>query len=253
MREESDVPRVPLPRLSYPKLVKLTGDVHSALKLLPNPVTCESIVRHADTIHDAVDAGTKAAIVDSLLPYCGEIDDEKRMLIARQLAGRRDELRTGPIMQFYRPTHDQWVPLEVTSVTHAKWRDDKPGADLRMLGLAFQPAGHLLSKLFPSAFFRFLAYKIGFSRRIQYDDDVRHIVGLRFWLQLKKATDDSPQLEFDQWDMSPWMMRHNKQIIALRTRFEYERDDTPECPAGHTDYCWGCKEPLKTCPASMIR
>jgi hypothetical protein len=244
--------REPLPRLGYPKLVALTGQLQSVITRYSSAeLTSDMVFRMSELLHELVGVGRKSTIVDSLLPYCGPFDAGKAKLVAMQLAGRKDELRRGPLTPYQIPTYDQWVPVEITHVAYGVWRDDKPGADIKMLALAFQPAGHQLFRKFPSSILRFLAYRVGFSRRTRYDDEVLHFTGFRLWVHVKCAVEGSPRLEIDAWEVSPWMMKHNKAIITLRTRFDVE--DGPACPVDATDPCWGCKEPLSVCPASMIR
>ena len=249
-REESDV-STPLPRLNRKKQAARVRLVEGILARLSDPLTVETVLAGAGQVHDALNAGTLGAVTDTLLLHCGPFGPPQRALLALQLASRVDELMRGPIAPFTKPTHDQWVPLEVTKVAYSDSRDHRVNAILSMRALSCQPAGYTLSRDFSPGYLRFLAYQIGFSRKLEYDEDIRHFIGLQFWLHLQRGAEDEPRLQFNAWQVSPWMLKHNRTIIKLRTRFVV--DDSPECPHEHQHECWDCQECVSSCPASIKR
>jgi hypothetical protein len=255
MPDDTHDVQTPLPSLRIRDLEAGRQRLLSFLESYDNnePLTRERVIAMAPMVTELMllPEGVVSNVVDSMLPYCGDFGAYDKRTLAYQLSGRAQSLKLHPLQPFYRPTHDQWVPLEVLATVPATWNGTKPGTDVKFLALAGQPAGHQLVRVFPTSYFRFLAYKVGFNRKYQYNDDPRWLIGFRFWLHLKRATDDNPRLEFDDWQMSPWMLKHNRAIIKLRCRFEVE--DADDCPHGRTDECVDCPLGVKECHASTHR
>jgi len=173
-------------------------------------------------------------------------------LVSRQLVARKEELGGGPLRLFERPIRDEWVPLEVYSIKPCVWRDNDPGQMLQFYCLAGHPAGHHLQKKLPERFLSYMAYKIGFSRRIQFDHDPLQMIGLRFWGYLLADTEESSDLSFENWDVSNDVLKHNRTIIKLRNRFELDTEDDT-CPFALDHYCSECPRSVNECPAAIHR
>ena len=188
---------------------------------------------------------------DTLLQYLGTLTREQVELLAWQFGGRKEELRRGPLQRYWRPTVDHWVPFECRGIRPTVWRQDEPGIELELFGLGFQPAGVTLKRIVSEAWTRFFAYQVGFNRRTQYDDQPKHLIGLWFWLHLKTAQEGDAQVEFDAWQMSPWMLKHNREIIKLRTRFDV--DNGPECSYDLEIPCLECVRTSRECVAAVRR
>ncbi len=182
--------------------------------------------------------------------YVGsKIDDHFVHVLSMQIAARESELGSNMLVVYDRPARPEWVALSVTSVKPAVWRDDKPGVEFTMEALSGHPAGHTLHRKFPRNWLNFLAYKVGFSRRIQYDDEPRLFVGFRF-LGYLRPRPDSTEVDFDAWFITTALKKHNVEIIKLRTRLEY---DKAECPFHFEHQCYNCPKRLNECPASYLR
>ncbi len=185
----------------------------------------------------------------TLLQYVGQaIDDAFIHLLSRQIAARQKELRFHMLVAYTKPLAPEWVAMEVASLRPAAWRGDKPGVELVLEALTGHPAGHQLRHKVPRSWLSFLAYRVGFTKRMQYDDEPRLFVGLRFFGYLKPQPDSS-ELSFDEWHISARLKAHNTTIIRLRTRFEHDVD----CPNGFDHDCWACPKRISECPASYHR
>jgi hypothetical protein len=193
---------------------------------------------------------TLVNLQNTFLQYANRpVDERFARVLARQLAARAKTLTRGPLLAYERPVKPEWVYLEVTGLKAALWRGEKSGVDLQLDALSGHPAGNLLHLKVPISWLSFLAYRIGFSRRVRYDDEPRLFVGLRFLGYLKPRL-DSTEPDFEDWFIDKQCKKHNVQIIKLRTRFSYEK---AECPFDFSHDCWSCTKDVASCPASYLR
>ncbi len=242
----------PIPRIAIDKIRVLAHDLEQMFMFrLDETVTDALAVYWADQLALTLDyCGDLKRYRDTMLQYTGsKVTLAFCKRVSLQLAARQDELRKGPIIYFQRPTKAEWVPLEIQSLQTCMWHSkagDRAGIEFVMLALGGHPAGHLLRRKFPLAWLGFMARKVGFGRRVQWDDEPQHFLGLRFFGFLKPR-EDSTDLEFSDWEVPPKLRKYNYQIIKLRTRFDYE---LAECPRNLQHYCWQCPHKRSQCMAS---
>lgn len=184
--------------------------------------------------------------------------------LARQLAWqmvvRADEYDDKPLALYERPMRAEWVPCEVQDVRPCSWRGGDDGNELLLFAFRGEPAGTVLSQRVPSRWLNGFAYQMGFTRRIIFDGDPRHFIGLRFWGYLQPQPDRS-DVSFSSWELSNAFKEHNKDIIGKRMRFEVgehrtrskdgETWEEPRCPDTLAHLCWDCPKRRTECPASI--
>ena len=206
-----------------------------------------AVQRHVASEHDDYYAD---AVGQTLLQYLGEkLSTRTISLLVSQLAARHDELASGPIAKFsIANVVQEWVSLEILGLQQAIWRETKPGIQLKLECLSGTPAGHIFDRKLPLTWLNYLAYQIGFSRRMTYPDDQPWLFqGLHFWGSMVKL-EDKLELDFVDFAVSNGMKKHNKDILKLRLR--YELDGDIECPSGFDHECSSCQVSYKQCPAA---
>ncbi len=210
-------------------------------------VTPALALRMAIDAGKALDGVPEVNLHQTFIQYTGQVVDERlEGILAAQMAAREGELSRAPIVAYDRPTKPEWVAMEVVSVTPAVWRENEAGTIMGFKAMSGHPAGHLLKRKFPNPWLNFFAYQVGFSRRIEFDLDPRHFLGLMLWGYLVPVV-DSPEIKFDDWDLSSAFKKHNLRVIRLRTRLDYELAD---CPNGFDHHCFECPVGRDECPAS---
>lgn len=203
----------------------------------------------ANEVEDWTEYADNAA--QTCLLYKGEKTTiELFRVIAAQLAARRDDLIIGPLDRHVQMLYAEWIPMEVLRVQQAVWKGTLPGAELTLECLGGKPAGYIFKKKFPENWLGFLAYRVGFSRVFEYNDDPRHFIGLRFW-GMVVSSEDPGAIDFSDWDVDKQCKAHNKSIIRLRLRNEITRD--VECPFDFQDDCILCEKSQSDCIASFHR
>ncbi len=246
--EDSSLP--PLPTINVDKLARTAQDLRELFEVrIGQVVTHEMGLRWARDVSVLLDLPSKSVnnLVETFRQYVDtKVDRPFVSLLADQLAARERELTTGPLIGFVQPTKREWVPVEVLNVTSDVWRDDKPASLFVMRALGGHPAGHILTRKFPNTWLNFLAYRVGFSRRIQYDFESRHFIGLRFW-GFVVPQEGSTEIVFEDLNISPSFKKANQRIIKLRTRFDYE---AAECPNDFQHTCFECTIEKSQCPAA---
>ena len=165
-----------------------------------------------------------------------------------QIAGRLDDLEAGPVPLFESPVANEWVALEIQGVGAARWPDGRPAVDLTLFPLTGTPAGFQFVRRVPEGWLRFLAYQIGYSRRVEYPDEPRYLVGLRFWAWTVSGEEG---LDMSKWAMDPAIAKANRLILRLRHRFDTTYET--ECPRDLDIDCWDCTSSLNECPAAYRR
>jgi len=216
--------------------------------------------RLAWNIEGAVDA-SRNHVYQTLMQYEGRVlNDRWCNLLSRQVVARLGELKSGVLQLFDRPIREEWVALEVYQVDACEWGDNQPGVLMNLYALTGHPAGHVLQKKFPESWLSFLAYRIGYSRRIQYDQEPHMLTGFRFWGYLKPSQRDPNELEFDDWQIDAKLKKANQSIIKLRHRFDMEPERIPDgkedeysCPIDSESYCSECSCSVRECCAAYNR
>ncbi len=239
--------RPPPPSLKLDRIVAVARDLEQMFQQdIGLEVTCAMAARWAYNVHLATDHSQRN-LVATFQQYTGnQLTRALARVLAWQVASLGDRLDDGLLPAYARPTRPEWVACEINTVHNTVWRDGRRGVTLDLFALAGHPAGNVLQRKVPAAWLSWFAYQVGFTRAIQYDDDPRHFVGLRFWgfLQPKPESND---IDFTSWELSAAFKKHNKRIIKLRTRFDYEK---AECPLDLDHACWDCPHRRTTCPAS---
>lgn len=256
--------------MALPKLPRLRADLEQHhVELL------ELFLRHVGTALDSTAANriaqesqyilggdvTAEPIFQTLMLYAGrKVESRWCDLIARQLTARIAELKGGPLQIFERPLQDEWVPLEIYSMKGCLWRESSNGQSITFYCLAGHPAGHRLTKKIPERWLAWLAYQIGYSRRIPYDYDPTELIGMQLWGYLKAAAEEDNDLDFQHWQVSNGQKKHNRAILRLRRRFDIEPHKVPDdkvgeysCPFELDTYCSQCRYPVAMCIASPNR
>lgn len=192
---------------------------------------------------------------------------ERRMLtarqadiLARQLAARKRELEDGVLQLFEELVREEWVAMEVYRVEKCAWRETQAGVLLSLYCLNGHPAGHILQKKFPEPWMAWLAYQVGYSRRLPYDYEVKCFTGLRFWGYLVASKWNPRELDFRDWSVDTKTKKYNQQILRRRLRLDLDlesvREDTLgqySCPFDKYIYCSDCRCTVHECSASYIR
>ncbi len=248
-----------LPRLPLAEYDALHADfVRMFRKHHDSSLTRELCHVLAHNLHFAFDTDVLVDdIFQTLLQYVGHpLDDRWSDILARQLVARQKELRLGVLQLYERPSRDEWVPIEVRRLTPCVWREDRNGQFMELYCLGGHPAGHTLKKKVPEAWLSYLAYKVGFSRNMPYDQDPYMFVGLRFWAYLQAARRGANDLDFEEYQLGSQLRSHNRLIIARRSRFDFRPGSEPRdcsCPFDLDCYCSDCTHSVDECVASYLR
>jgi hypothetical protein len=241
----------PIPRLNVDKIVgraRALADYFSHLQgRQVSPVLAAStgavIARHCG-YPDAHNC------VQTMMQYVGEtVTPELITMLSTQFAGREPDLASMPLVGYSRPERPEWIAMEVQTCQACTWRSSDPGVQFRLYCFNGHPAGHTVVRKFPEAFLHYFAYQVGWSRRTEFDGDARHFVGLRFWGYLVPVP-DSDEVRFDDWGLTPAFKKHNRQLIALRTRYDVD-EPKAECPRDYDHHCFECPVRKAECPATL--
>jgi len=230
------------------------------------PLSRDACHRLADLICKSIEflRGVRNTVVQTVLQYEGAVLSRRRArILARQLAARDSDLKKGPLQPFERPIRDEWVPMEVSRTEPCVWREDEEGYILHLFCLAGHPAGHLLQKKVPETWLAWLAYQIGFSKKVPYTYEPEMFIGLRFWgYLLAEESEGSGLLTFERWDISLKFRKYNRTIILRRSRLDLGLDDYDgetgrklehSCPFDFEHYCSECSVDVNDCVASYNR
>jgi len=249
-----------LPRVKLDELDYLHEDLVSMfLRFEGKKLTPELCLRLARNLSFALEGGVNVDhAFQTLMQYENkELNKHWSSLLARQVVARQYELAGGPLQLFdKRPVRDEWVALEIMSSKPCDWRGKPAGIELTFYCLTGHPAGHLLAKKFPENWIAYLAYRIGFSRRLRYNYETWTLEGLRFFGYLLGAKRDPADLDFEDWVVNPAVKRANQLIIKKRQRFEVETGGMSEdkqqeysCPFDLEIYCSDCRHSTNECIA----
>ena len=192
-------------------------------------------------------------IYDTIAQYQGRVVDPGLIhILSWQIAGRYDELRESPLALYTHPERAEWVPVEIIGVAKTTWKSSGRGVALHMRTLAGHPSGHTLVKKVPETWLAYLAYQVGFSKRMRYPDEPWVFVGLYFCGYLV-PDEDTDQLSFEAWGMTDGMKKTNTAIIKPRIRFEFDKGIPKgfECPEDYDYFCNECPVRRTVCPSAI--
>ncbi len=246
------------PPIRLPKLDALHSDFVRMFARFEQSVLDGSLCRRiTSNVHMALNDPRIDAdhLFQTLMQYEGrQLDDKWCDLLARQIVARQEELRAGVLHLFERPIRDEWVPMEIYEVEECEWRDRPEGQALTLYCLAGHPAGHRLVKRVPENFLAFLAYRVGFNRRMVYEHEPKCFVGFRLWGLLKVGRGD--ELDFEEWMVDSPMKKWNQTIHKRRSRFDVDtwqmsdaRAAEYSCVYDEQHYCSECRRRVDECVA----
>lgn len=202
------------------------------------------------------------SITQTLLYYLGrELTTEFVMFLARQIVFRADEIHTGPLIPYGSALISEWMPLDVVRIEEETWSDGRPASVLHLYALAGRAAGASFRKTVPNRWLRGFAYKLGFNRRIQYEDDPQVFLGLRFWGYAMPDEKSPDGLNLMSWNMDAKMKTANGVVIKRRMRVELDLDEYDKhgdlrkwaCPYSYSHDCKECEVTSTSCNASYKR
>lgn len=159
-----------------------------------------------------------SALIDT---FCQDIDKtlDKPLLLrmSLQLTVNRGVLLDGqPLHRFDGVSEPEWVPFIVCAMTPCSF-GAKPGLRLLLRVIAGQYAGYSTERSVPVGFLTKLAYDVGFSRRLQYEQPA-DLIGLMF-AGLAVPTTES-ELQFEDYKVSAAMKKANRDLIKQRQEEE---------------------------------
>jgi hypothetical protein len=239
---------VPLPRYNALKRMEKAIELSQWLSSyrVSNALTQHDIDVLANMVCSKV-PGYYAQIKQTLLQLIGHRPSKPQMTrLGWQLVGRQEEMDRRPIPMVDTPAANGWVAVRIDSMSDISWSDDKPGYSLNMFVLSGSAAGFTIKRNVPAGWTRFIAYKVGFSRRMEYQDEPKHLIGLVLWAY---AVSKPEGLEMTAWNIDDKMLKHNKAILKLRNRHFF--DDGPECPFELDTECVECTRLTHECQASI--
>ena len=247
---DNDLP--PIPRIRFDDILLQTDTAFTLLRQrIDCPITPEMAIHVGGLLAELLGFQDNHTCTQTMLQYVGQpLTRQLAETLAAQIGGRESDLANGPLIAYDRPVRDEWVAMEVRTTREALWRERFAGVEFGLRCFTGHPAGHLIRRKFPEGFLSYLAYQVGWSRRLQFDGDARHFIGLRLWGFLRPVP-DSDEVQFDQWGLTPSFRKHNLQLIRLRTRYDVE-DPKAECPNGLTNHCFDCAVTRTECQASLV-
>ena len=238
------------------KVEKNSANLLSAFLPFENSIITKDVAlqlaRRADYILDRSDIFEN--VYPTILQYESQVMTAKTAdLLSRQIAARLLELEARVVPVFQYIVVPEWTPLEIIAIKDAVWRDTEKGQQFSFLCLSGTAAGHVLVKKFPEKFLSYLAYQIGFSKRMNYNFEPKVFLGLRISGLLVPSQREEGQTDISEWQISKNMKKRNVDILKLRTRYDKLHKEGPECPSGLDNDCIDCMKNSNACPASYIR
>lgn len=263
---QAEVELPPVPRWKLDELLGVQADLYRLFLSCEGKVLLDhQLPGWAQQIAMAMKwLGPVEPIRDTLQQYLGKtIDKRVARVLSFTFAAREHELHRGPIPALGNPMVPEWVAVEILDVQETTWASKAgivAGAEFTMLAMTGRCAGQILQRKFPVAWLGYLAYQVAFSRRIQYDYNPKHFLGLWFWGYVQPRDDDwqfidiavGPRTNRKGEDAKPGgpILKRNRTIVALRTRFEHGKVD---CPEGFDHDCFDCTVDKMHCPATPKR
>jgi hypothetical protein len=245
-----------LPRVKLARVDKLTGLFVSLLPRGGTLFTMQDVQR----LVNRVDGGSIKALANlsathvrtTLCQYVGrQMTSRLVNLIARQMAGRFDDLHIMPLPSF-QEVRPGWAAFEVVDAKPVPWRETDYGHAFTLYALTGPMSGVTFDKKFPDSWLRGLAYRLGYSRRNIYEDNARDMIGFRFWANVALSDRDPRIPEITDVVADRQVLKHNKEIVKRRTRLEKELD-VDLCPNAFEHPCSECPCSDAECPAAYAR
>lgn len=208
---------------------RLDRDEHEALRLyrkvllrwMGERLTTEISAVLMDDLSDAMELRKSeqlAALADTLLQYHGLILDMPTLRrMAMQCTCNRKMLEDGqPLRRFTGVLQPEWVPFQIVDLQPCQF-GAKPGMQLDLLVIGGAYAGFPAEKKCPTRFLARMAYDIGFSKRLLYDEP-SDLLGLKFAGYILPTQE--PELHFEYYAITSPMARENRQTIKQRKEEE---------------------------------
>lgn len=238
------------------KVEKFSAKLYQAFIPFENCIISKDIARQlalrADFIFD------KLEIFNNVFPMILQFESQTLTAtvadtLSRQIAARIAELEARVIPAFGGIIVPEWTPLEIIDIKDATWKEDQRGQQLSFLCLSGTAAGHVITRKFPEKWLAYLAYQIGFNKRMNYNYEPNVFLGLRISGLLIQSQRDEGQTDIQEWRISAHMKKRNVGILKLRTRYDKLHKMGPDCPSGLDNECKDCMKDSKQCEASYIR
>lgn len=248
---ELDEALLPIPKVNVDRNLATARTIETAIAVRVGEVITETMaLRWATLLMGLLQCPDVDVLTQTLFQYVGRTVDRRfARLLSLQLVGRERELALGPLVAYDRPVRAEWIALEIRKVTPCIWQDKRgarDGADLSMLVLSGHPAGHILLRKFPESWLNGFAYEVAFNRRLNYDGDIRHFIGMRFLGYLQPQ--EGQELVFVEWWVPEKLRKYNREIAKLRSRFD---TDDVECPREFEHPCFDCPVKRADCQGSI--
>ena len=155
-----------------------------------------------------------SALVDFFVHSIGVTITEKiAMRVAAQLVGNKKSLIAAePVSRFEGVKEPQWVPFFIEGVEPCQF-GQKVGMALKLLCVAGPYSGYTAVKKCPVRFLARIAYSIGFSKQLLYDepDDLLGMFLAGYILPSSKE-----ELDFKHYSVTASMKKHNRENIKQR-------------------------------------
>jgi len=252
----------------------ICGGLYSSLKLfLGQELKVDMINEFVRRVCIHLPHVNRDNILNSIFPYVGmTLTDRVLLLLARQLAARREILTLGPISLLDTPQRSGWAATEIVKLTETTWNGDdaKRGWFVSLFFLDTDLAGHTLVHKVPEGWLWMVSKKLGFSRNLPHEGEFQLLVGLRL---LTYITVSEGKFQFDDWKINNCFKNYNKDMIIRRLRNDLDVDMIIEkrlekvedskfsgmletlqalysCPMNDNRDCINCPH---TCEASTIR
>lgn len=240
---------LPLPAFSVLKRIDQATELSQWLaSLYPTGVITQQAAHSIACTAGSIIKDHHIQIRQTLLQLVGQQPSKAQLTrLGWQLVGRQEEMDRRPIPMVDAPAANGWVAVRIDSISDISWADDKPGYKLSLFAMTGTPAGFKLDRNVPAGWSRFIAYKVGFSRRMEYQDTPEHLVGLYMWAFIVSKPEG--KLEMEAWEMDDKLLKHNRAILRLRNR--HFLSNPPECPFELDNECVDCTRSTHECIASQ--
>lgn len=159
---------------------------------------------------------------------------------AWRLAGNMPRLKNSvPIDAWTRQAEAETVPVQIIEVRRQRNRWNKQGYELRKRIMAGTPAGELVMRWVSHDYACYLAFQIGFSRKINKGvvrlyTDAHELTSMRLFVRLDPVFSKDGQLTWRQWGISTPLKRWNQEVMLARQKV------TPPCPIAARHPCKVC-------------
>jgi hypothetical protein len=194
---------------------------------------------------------SEAVLFESLRLLAGHTADRPLLFrTAWRLAGNLERLQQGfPSLPWVSQPVDEWVPLQVLTVTPGRNRRGDFGGRVKGVILAGTACPLKPENFWSYPLAKAVARKVGFSRargRFPFSD-ILQFVGLRFCVKLLSAKSQGEPRFFDIACPGSMVKWNRQNVLTLRLRVGVA------CPRGYTHPCHRCAVGYRECPAGTHR